>query len=66
MEQYRQQVMYEKKDLDGKLERLSQLIAGNLFLELTEKDQNLLTWQAAVMSEYSNILEQRIAAFTDQ
>lgn len=64
MKPHQQRVVEEKKDLDEKLGRLKAFIETNpVFKTLHEDECGRLQRQLIVMTEYSGILSQRIAAF---
>lgn len=61
---HQQRVVDEKKDLDQRLDKLSQFIDSNqIFPTLDEYEQDRLQRQVRAMSDYSEILKERIAAF---
>jgi len=65
---FQQRVVDEKSALDEKLSRLRVFIgsdcpASTTFLELPREEQNRMIAQCRVMTEYSSILGDRIAAF---
>lgn len=62
---HQQRVVDEKAELDEKLGKLHDFIQGNpIFKTLPEDEQKRLQRQDLVMAEYSQILSERIAAFT--
>lgn len=63
MQPHQERVVSEKAELDAKLERLSAFIGGTQFSALDGEEQVRLNRQRDAMTEYSNILSQRIAAF---
>jgi hypothetical protein len=64
MQPHQQRVVEEKKELDGKLDRLIAFIDANpAFGVLYGDERKRLNLQVQVMTEYSSILSQRIAAF---
>jgi len=64
MEPHQQRVVDEKTELDDKREKLSAFKASNpLYVKLPEDEQHRLSRQLAVMTEYSEILGERIGAF---
>ena len=63
MENYQQRVIDEKKELDGRIYKLSAFIDGDVFNELSAEEQRLLNSQLKVIQEYSMILNDRIAIF---
>lgn len=66
MQAHQQRVVDEKTELDGKLTKLTAFYDTPVFAGLDKEEQNRLTRQGQVMSEYSDILGQRIAAFKEQ
>jgi hypothetical protein len=63
MKAYQNRVVREKRELDGKLERLYVFIGSGKFRMLSKKEQKLLVRQGIAMEKYSVILAERIAAF---
>jgi hypothetical protein len=61
---YQQRVVDEKKELDDKIQRLDEFLAGNTYKTLSEGERQRLARQLAAMSDYSQVLFERIAAFT--
>lgn len=61
---YQQRVVDERAELDAKLDRLDAFIGTPVFSGLPDDHKLLLEQQSAVMSTYSDILAERIAAFT--
>ena len=65
MAPHQQGVVKEKRELDEKATNLSQFIGTNpMFGECDIAEQMRLREQCEIMWEYSEILGQRIAAFT--
>lgn len=64
METYQQRVVEEKQELDGRRDRLTTFIASKSFDNLDPAEQERMSRQLTVMTEYSDILGERIAAFT--
>lgn len=56
-------VLEEKEELDGRVERLGDFIAGAAFKHLDALEKARMRKQMALMSELSTILGARIAAF---
>lgn len=58
-------VIVEKQDLDTKIRALANFTShtGSPFATLVSEEQERLIRQLAVMTQYSEILRQRIAAF---
>jgi hypothetical protein len=63
MEAYQERVVEEKKDLDGKIERLDTFIRSDKFGELLIDEQQRMRWQKTLMELYSDVLEARIENF---
>lgn len=63
MKKFQQRVIDEKKELDGKLNRLKAFFDTKLFNELPSAEQSRLRRQLLAMTKYSRILEERIIAF---
>ena len=63
MQPYQQRVVEEKTELDNKLEKLGQFLEAETFSKLTEDEARRLNNQFVVMTNYSHILGERIAAF---
>ena len=57
---YSERVKEEKRELDIKKEALSKFLSTELFLKLELESRKLLRRQFEVMSEYSEILEERL------
>lgn len=60
MEAHQQRVVDEKTELDVKLKKLSDFLETDKFKSLDEKERYLLKRQHEYMSNYSDILEERI------
>lgn len=60
---HQERVIVEKDELDAKLARLRSFIGNETYLALDEAEQSRLQRQAEVMSQYSSLLAERIAAF---
>lgn len=64
-EDHEDRVRAEKEDLDGKISRLNSFIQGSpFFFNLDTEEQVRLKTQADLMRLYSNVLADRIKAFT--
>jgi hypothetical protein len=64
MEAHQAKVMAEKEKLDSKIERLRAFIAGDTFGGLSEAERRRLRRQEAIMGLYSDVLNERIIAFS--
>ena len=60
---HQQRVIDEKNELDRKLTALRIFIVGDLYHMLPADEKYRLFRQAQIMSDYSDILSERIAAF---
>jgi hypothetical protein len=63
MEPWQERVVEEKKALDEKLEKLDAFILSKAFDSVDHFEKRRLHQQQFVMSEYSRILDERIANF---
>ena len=63
MEDFQTRVVEEKKELDDKVEKLAAFLQTDMFGNLPDEEQARMTRQKEAMSEYSNVLGERIAAF---
>lgn len=63
MKAYQARVVAEKKELDGKIERLRIFIGGDGFGVLSHAEQRRLRRQEAIMGLYSDVLDERIRDF---
>lgn len=61
---YQQRVIDEKAELDERLVKLNKFFATGTFSELSQDEQDRLHRQSKVMKRYSEILGQRIEAFS--
>lgn len=64
MNDFQFRVVDEKNDLDTKLDKLGDFIRGAVFKSLPIDEQFRLAAQQRTMRKYSQILGERIAAFT--
>lgn len=64
MAPHQQRVVDEKAELDDRLGKLTSFFGTEIFAGLDSAEMERLRRQAEVMQEYSDILGQRIAAFT--
>jgi hypothetical protein len=65
MQPHQERVVTEKTELDEKIDKLDTFRAGKIFSTLPIDEQDRLNMQLSVMRQYSGILADRIAAFTD-
>ena len=63
LQPHQQRVVDEKQELDAKREKLGKFKNTNLFIELSWQEQERLNTQAHIMTMYSAVLGERIAAF---
>lgn len=63
LQPHEMRVVSEKKELDSKLDKLTEFHKSETFAKLPADEQDRLTRQAVVMGQYSGILAERIAAF---
>lgn len=63
MQPHQQRVIDEKRELDEKREKLGEFKNKEFFLKLTWQEQERLNTQAHIMTMYSAVLGERIAAF---
>ncbi len=61
---HQQRVVDEKRDLDDKREKLGSFKNTELFASLPWQEQERLNTQAHIMTMYSAVLGERIAAFS--
>lgn len=64
MQEFQQRVVDEKRDLDERRERLVAFIGTTRFKSLPPAERCRLNRQAHVMGLYSQILADRVSAFT--
>lgn len=62
---YQQRVIQEKSDLDDKLSKLDAFVRTDLFVSLSAEERRRLYRQLSLMEQYSSILGERIAAFSE-
>ena len=63
MTPYHQRVVTEKEELDDKLTKLKAFFGTEIFASLDDAEMYRLQLQADLMSAYSDVLGERIAAF---
>lgn len=63
MAPHQERVVAEKDELADKLTKLNAFIGGAVYDRLSADERNRLCRQAAVMKDYLDILNDRIAAF---
>ncbi len=64
MESYQERVIEEKKELDEKINRLSNFINSDKYNQIDVSGRIRFDRQLAAMQTYSNILNERINTFT--
>jgi len=60
---YQERVVAESNDIRAKLDKLSELIASDMFKKLDMEERDLLVEQRVFMNAYFGILRQRIKRF---
>jgi uncharacterized protein (DUF169 family) len=63
MAPHQERVVVEKKELDEKIEKLTAFKEGEVFAGLPVQEQERLSRQLRAMTEYSEILGERISEF---
>jgi len=63
MQEYQQRVVDEKVALDDKCEKLSKFFSSEKAKSLSPEERLMLAEQGYRMTQYSNVLGRRIAAF---
>jgi hypothetical protein len=63
MKPYQERVVTEKSELDEKRLKLRAFIGGDVYRTLEKVEQSRLNRHLEAMTLYSNVLEERIAAF---
>jgi hypothetical protein len=66
MQPHQERVVVEKKELDEKITKLDAFLHGSLYTRLAEDERMRLGRQFCHMKDYSNVLGERIAAFSEQ
>jgi hypothetical protein len=64
MEAYQSRVIDEKQELDSKLEKLDQFATSEQFATVAPAEQERLQRQLQIMKNYSQVLSERIEAFS--
>lgn len=66
MQPYQQRAIDEKKELDDRLEKLNSFITSSpIYSGLDAAEKGRLERQRNIMTGYSNVLRERIEAFTE-
>lgn len=65
MEPYQERVVEEKQDLDQKIMRLEYFMALPEFPMVSGEEQDRMAWQLTLMKDYSTVLKERIASFSE-
>jgi len=65
MKDFQQRVVNECNELDERLEKLLIFLDGDLFKSLPSEEHLRLRRQCAAMKDYSQVLKERIVAFSD-
>ena len=63
MQEYKQRIVSEKKELDQKIGRLAAFLDGETAATVSVEEIERMKRQFEIMKEYSQILAERIAAF---
>jgi hypothetical protein len=63
MQAHQQRVVDEKRELDAKISKLVAFYDTTVYAGLDETERVRLSRQGQIMSEYSDVLGERIAAF---
>jgi hypothetical protein len=63
MQDYQLQVVAERKELSERLDKMERFLLGNAYLNLPGAEQNRLVRQTLIMSDYRDVLDERIANF---
>lgn len=63
LQPHQQRVVTEKEELDKKLSKLKSFFDTDIFKRLDSEERVCLHRQAVLMTDYSNVLGERIAAF---
>lgn len=66
MKPHQERVVTEKSELDEKRYKLTAFTFSDTFAALPKEEQERLNRQHSIMEQYSNVLGERIAAFTDK
>jgi hypothetical protein len=61
---HQQRVVDEKTELDKKLEKLLPFLLSEIFKGLSSDEQDRLNLQSDIMQKYSQVLKERIEAFS--
>jgi len=61
---YQQRVVEEKDQLDTRLKNLRYFIASSAFISVAPAERKRMLKQATLMQKLSNVLQERIEAFT--
>lgn len=64
MKPHQERVVKERIELDQKIKNLSEFITGDFFSQLDAAEQGRLHRQLSIMTAYSNILGERVDAFS--
>ena len=63
MQEFQERVVKEKAELDEKLAKLRLFFTSEIFYTLSDEEQERLNRQENAMTEYSEVLGERINAF---
>lgn len=62
---HQQRVVEEKAELDIKLEKLTTFLSSDMLKRIDDAEALRLVRQSNIMRRYSDVLDQRIKAFTE-
>lgn len=60
MSDFKTRLLEEKHEVDLKISKLQQFLAGTVFNEIDPRQQSLLKVQLPLMQAYSQVLQERI------
>lgn len=63
MAPHQERVIAERDELSEKLDKLRTFLTSMIFTSLPRDEQRRLTRQTLIMSDYLDVLDERIAAF---
>jgi uncharacterized protein YydD (DUF2326 family) len=63
MQPFQQRVVEEVRELRGKLDKLNQFVQTEMFNQLPDAEKARMLKQRSLMSDYADVLDERIAAF---
>jgi hypothetical protein len=63
MQPHQERVVTEKQELDAKISKLEAFVTGSIFAALQADEQDRLTRQLTLMTQYPAVLQERISNF---